>query len=180
MLSDDRYFPLIRFFTFKRSRTTTSKTGHKTTASSKLSIFINRRKQMTELTIIRLVDPRPEDVPADHPIFNAPRPLIGDRCWQGEFRHGIFYASVNIAVARAERCTRDNISIDGWLCEFAARTDVEKWGREYAATFDIRNEDHPYEIWEETWHQNKRIEKCNPDEYLKSLFIQTDASIVHR
>ena len=37
---------------------------------------------------------RPADIPADWTIYNAPRPLYGHKRWQGDFRHGIFFAAV--------------------------------------------------------------------------------------
>jgi len=127
---------------------------------------------MPEMTIIRLFDPRPEDVPSNFPIFNAPRPLIGAKQWSGDFRHGVIYAAVDITLPGAEHCIRDNVSLDGWLCEYITSQDVEKWGRERAAILGIRYEDHPYEIWEESWLQNKRIEKRDLDEYLRGIFEQ--------
>ncbi len=136
------------------------------------SIHINRRKQIAELTIIRLLDPRPVDVPVDHPIFNAPRPLIGDKCWQREFRHGIFYAAIDIAVPGAESCIRNNVSLDGWLCEYITSQDVEKWGRDKAEMLKICYDDHPYKLWEESWCSEMRTEKRDLDEYIKGLFEQ--------
>lgn len=35
------------------------------------------------------------NVPGDWIIINAPRPIPGDIQWQGDFRHGIFYAALN-------------------------------------------------------------------------------------
>jgi hypothetical protein len=131
---------------------------------------------MPVLTIIRLLDPRPEYVPLDHPIFNAPRPLIGYKCWQGQFRHGIFYAAIDIAVPGAESCIRDNVSLDGWLCEYITSHDVEKWGREKAAILKIRYEDHPYKTWEESWCSEMRIEKRDLDEYFRDLFEQSSTT----
>ena len=37
---------------------------------------------------------RPADIPADWTFYNAPRPLYGHKRWQGDFRHGIFFAAV--------------------------------------------------------------------------------------
>src|ERR1019366_515437 len=34
----------------------------------------------------------PEQIPAGWLIVNAPRPLNGEITWDGEFRHGTFYA----------------------------------------------------------------------------------------
>jgi len=35
----------------------------------------------------------PADLPEGWLIANAPRPLGGQRTWEGQFRHGIFYAA---------------------------------------------------------------------------------------
>ena len=35
----------------------------------------------------------PQDIPDGWVIGNAPRPLAGQITWQGDFRHGIFYAA---------------------------------------------------------------------------------------
>jgi hypothetical protein len=38
----------------------------------------------------------PEDRPAtgeEWEVWNAPRPLVGEQEWTGDFRHGIFYAA---------------------------------------------------------------------------------------
>jgi N12 class adenine-specific DNA methylase len=123
-------------------------------------------REASELTIIRLLDPRPEDVPSDYLIFNAPRPLLGDKDWTGDFLHGIFYAAIDITSASADRTIQDIIDLDGWLCEYVTQADIEKWERERATVYDIRYEDHPYNVWEASWLQNKRIEKCNLNEYL--------------
>jgi len=64
------------------------------------------------------------------------------------------------------------------LALFVTRAEIKKWGREHAALFDPHYEDHPYEVKDETWHQIKRNEKCDLDEYPKSLFIQTNVYIV--
>jgi hypothetical protein len=136
------------------------------------SVHTNRRTQMPEITIVRLLDLRPADVPSNFPIFNAPRPLIGSKQWSGAFRHGVLYAAVDITLPGAERCIRDNVSLDGWLCEYITKEDVEKWGREKAVNLNIRYEDHPYETWEESWLSQIRTEKRDLDEYLRSLFEQ--------
>ena len=71
-----------------------------------------------KLTIMRLLEPRPANVPADALIFNAPRPLCGHEHWQGEFRHGIFYVAIFPADQYAEGFIRETVGLDGWLCEY--------------------------------------------------------------
>jgi len=37
---------------------------------------------------------RPENIPEDWSIYNAPRPIPGEIVWDGDFLHGVFYAAV--------------------------------------------------------------------------------------
>jgi hypothetical protein len=55
----------------------------------------------------------PTDLPDGWVIVNAPRPLLGDRTWEGQFRHGIFYAAGPVP--------------DGWEPE-----QVNRWGADDA------------------------------------------------
>jgi len=42
-----------------------------------------------------IISEKPKDIPENWLIFNAPRPLLGDKEWQGDFQHGIFYVAVD-------------------------------------------------------------------------------------
>lgn len=55
---------------------------------------------------------RPADIPADWRIFNAPRPLYGDKYWRGEFIKGVFYAAVDPASPDAKTHVELNASLD--------------------------------------------------------------------
>jgi hypothetical protein len=35
---------------------------------------------------IRIIGTKPEQVPDNHIVMNAPHPLSGDICWSGEFK----------------------------------------------------------------------------------------------
>lgn len=35
-------------------------------------------------------------------VYNAPRPIPGETCWEGKFRHGIFYSASAITEARVK------------------------------------------------------------------------------
>lgn len=52
-------------------------------------------------------------------VVNAPRPIPGAITWQGEFRHGIFYAAGN----RADFGERWN-DLDAWPVEAITNLDV--------------------------------------------------------
>lgn len=58
------------------------------------------------------MDLRPRDVPLDWLVFNAPRPLVGDQAWQGEWCKGVFYAAVNPDGSRAAWMIEENRLLD--------------------------------------------------------------------
>lgn len=51
--------------------------------------------------------------PGEYVFFNAARPLYGGVTWTGDFRHGVFYAAVNLAHEGAQREIENNLSLDG-------------------------------------------------------------------
>jgi len=60
-------------------------------------------------------------------IFNAPRPLLGHQEWQGDFRHGVFYAAINPEDTGSYRMIKYNCEMDGWFCEFWSKSQaIEK------------------------------------------------------
>ncbi len=75
---------------------------------------------------------RPADVPQDWMIRNASRPLPGHKEWVGDFRHGIFFSAVDPEADDAERLTERCKSLDGWLCVWRTRQDVEDYVHEMA------------------------------------------------
>ena len=48
---------------------------------------------MKDLTVNRAMWDAPSGIPDGWLIVNAPRPLLGEVTWTGEFRHGVFYAA---------------------------------------------------------------------------------------
>jgi hypothetical protein len=95
-------------------------------------------------TVQRLIEDRPADIPEGWLIFNAPRPLWGQRQWTGEFRHGIFYAAVDPAEPDTKQLSwmlQQNADLDGWLLEYVtmdqvrAYLDAECAKRNLPATF---------------------------------------------
>ena len=80
-----------------------------------------------QVTIFKTFDERPADISAGWIIMNAPRPLAGDKCWDGEFRHGIFYAAIN--PVEYPKYARDkfniNCDLDGWVVEYCTQADID-------------------------------------------------------
>lgn len=69
---------------------------------------------------IRLIGERPKEtpkginIPVDWVIFNAPRPLYGDVCWEGDFRHGVFYSAVDSEGDFSDLWIDRNFELDAW------------------------------------------------------------------
>lgn len=73
---------------------------------------------MEDFKLLPVIGKRPDDVPEAWLIFNAPRPLLGHKEWQGEFEHGIFYVAVNPDEYGAAGFIERNRSSDGWLVKY--------------------------------------------------------------
>jgi hypothetical protein len=67
---------------------------------------INKRYTVVETRPARL------SIPARWKVYNAPRPLLGDVTWQGEFCKGIFYAAVDPDGENAGRWIEVNRRMD--------------------------------------------------------------------
>ena len=68
--------------------------------------------------------------PSDWQIYNAPRPLPGDRGWQGEFHHGVHYSSLDPQYSGSERAILKVIeALDGWRVIVTNKLDFENWIR---------------------------------------------------
>ncbi len=89
-----------------------------------------RRSQ--PVTIRRVIGERPEDVPGDWLIFNAPRPLPGTRYWQGEWCHGVFYSAVDPHDRYAADLIEGCADLDGWLIQHVTMEDAREWAYYYA------------------------------------------------
>lgn len=83
-----------------------------------------------------IIGQRPENIPADWLIFNAPRPLVGAEHWQGDFHHGIFYAAV-----RPGECAKGyiaaNIDLDAYLTEYISEDIAHTLGITHALENDF-------------------------------------------
>ena len=110
---------------------------------------------MERNSVVRFVEgyhktERNPDVPQSWTIYNAPRPLRGHMSWQGPFRHGIFYVAVAPPgdpadeFGDSELFTERNRSLDGHVCEWISREEIEEWGRSYCADNDVEYSDFDY------------------------------------
>lgn len=73
--------------------------------------------------IFHRVDDRP-DVPCDWIIFNAPRPMTGDKEWQSDFVHGVFYAAIDPSGEFAKQMIDSNTKLDGWIIQYWNRDEA--------------------------------------------------------
>ncbi len=81
---------------------------------------------LSDFKVIPMIGERPADVPEGWPVFNAPRPLDGAKSWQGDFRHGIYYAAVDPSLPEASRAIENNKSLDGWLVLYLSEDEVKQ------------------------------------------------------
>ena len=81
---------------------------------------------------------KPGNVPDTWEIYNAPRPLYGHVTWQGNFRHGIFYAAIDPEGDYADEYRERTLQLDGSRCVFVTVDDVEEWATNYIAELNER------------------------------------------
>ncbi len=92
-------------------------------------------------TKITIIAERPKDIPENWLIFNAPRPLLGDKEWEGKFQHGIFYVAVDPNCYFYNREIENNCKLDGWIVEYISKEKAikrikEYYHKEYPDSFD--------------------------------------------
>lgn len=104
--------------------------------------------------------PRPDDIPMDWVIYNAPRPLYGHKRWLGDFRHGVFFAAVmsegDIAdeFGDAPEFHKRNRQLDGHVCVWIPKADVMAYGKMKAAEYGIDLEEFDYSDLVSSFVQN--------------------------
>lgn len=81
-------------------------------------------------TIIRIAD-RPTDIPQNWPIHNAPRPLYGQKTWQGDFVHGVFYAAIDPTDKDSDWRIKSNEALDAYELIFMTREQALDKALEY-------------------------------------------------
>jgi hypothetical protein len=87
-----------------------------------------------------LIRERPDVNPA-YIICNAPRPLMGDAEWQGDFIHGVFYAGV---LPDNQVAIEFNSQMDAWELVFVTTSEAKRMLKEaypekYHASIDSCN-----------------------------------------
>ena len=91
---------------------------------------------------------RPDDIPADWTIFNAPRPLFGTQTWRADFISGIFYGAVDPKDDRAEMWIRENNKLDAdvlvWVTIDEVRTAVSKYYAKHYPDLEIDIDEHAH------------------------------------
>lgn len=81
---------------------------------------------MKTLTVFTLS--RPEGLPLDWVVFNAPRPLPGDIAWKGDFNHGIHYSALDPRFSETERKIMEDIDDhDGWRVILTTEQEFLAW-----------------------------------------------------
>ena len=78
-----------------------------------------------------IIGVKPANVPEDWLIFNAPRPLLGDIEWQGDFRHGLFYVAIDPKGYIPESWIKRNCDLDGWLVEYISEDEAIQKTKDY-------------------------------------------------
>lgn len=78
-----------------------------------------------------IIGERSKDIPKNWLIFNAPRPLLGDEEWQGDFQHGIFYAAIDPNGYIPKSWVKSNCSLDGWLIEYISEKEAIQKAKDY-------------------------------------------------
>jgi hypothetical protein len=82
-------------------------------------------------------------------VYNAPRPLLGHELWQGDFRHGIFYAAVAPddldEFGDAPTFHKRNRELDGYTCEIITKEAVMAYGVKVAEEYNRNLADFEYD-----------------------------------
>lgn len=99
----------------------------------------------------------PADVDANALIFNAPRPLLGTKTWQGDWVAGIFFAAVNPDDPYRAGWIKENQALDAALLTFVSedegRRRVQEYLQaEYGATVGEITSDVFEEFWRDSFH----------------------------
>lgn len=80
---------------------------------------------------------KPEHVPDDWEIYNAPRPLYGHEHWKGHFRSGVFFVAIDPEGDYADEYREKTLQLDGHRCVFIDKSVIETWGRARAAHYNV-------------------------------------------
>ena len=84
-------------------------------------------------------------------VYNAPRPILGHDTWQGDFRHGVFYAAVAPEDDPADefgdtpQFHKRNQDLDGYICQIVTEADVIAYGAMMTEEYGVTLADFSYE-----------------------------------
>lgn len=73
----------------------------------------------------------PDNLPNGWLVFNAPRPIYGTWLWEGDFRHGIFYAALDPESNEAAALIKRNHELDASIVEYWTMPDIRAAVIEY-------------------------------------------------
>jgi len=99
-----------------------------------------------EITVQKVLGERPQGIPVECLIFNAPRPLRGNIYeWEGEFVTGRHYAAVDPSGDTAQWCIQENANLAAVLCEYVSLQEIDDWARKELGEY--------YESSDAQWHR---------------------------
>lgn len=85
---------------------------------------------MSTISTRTLLGNRPQNVPADWPIYSAPRPLYGDMEWRDGGGAGFFYVAVNPTGERAAWMNEQNARNGAELFIYVGEEEAYSAGRQ--------------------------------------------------
>lgn len=109
---------------------------------------------ITQFPQRNLLATRPAHIPADSIIFNAPRPIYGSECWQGDFCSGIFYAAVHVDNPDRAFCIKQNKSLDARVLAYVTESEARQMVADYYAS------------------RRYKVTQAQMDEYWRDCFYQ--------
>jgi hypothetical protein len=81
---------------------------------------------LQHFTVLRSALKRPSDVPESWILLNAPRPLLGQKTWEGEWGHGRHWAALDPDDDYTPMFLRKSLELDGWVVEFVGQDDFDR------------------------------------------------------
>ena len=89
---------------------------------------------------LHIIADRPPHIPKHWSVCNAPRPIMGTQTWEGDFRHGIFYAAIDPADEFVKMNLETNRKLDAYELVFytegEARNALKEKCKKYADKID--------------------------------------------
>ena len=65
------------------------------------------------------------DVPSGWIILNAPRPLLEQDTWEGDWCHGRHYAAIDPTDSMASVYLRKSLDLDGWVVDYIGQAEID-------------------------------------------------------